>query len=462
MTNKRRRPYVGPTFRDVLIFTFLLVDCCLSNIAQQGEFYNKEMTAVEMAVPIYFHSGTYHACAYFGQPPQRQNLILDTGSRFAAIACHPFKDCDQSRIRRRDKSKKENAKKNGRAFFYPGVSSTLQNITCDSCQWESSSFCARDGSNRCETGQRYTEGSSWKAHETNDIVTLGPVAVSTELNNHAVELERYMDLSVPFTFACQYCASGQFMNQHADGIMGLESTNHSIIHVMKKEGVIAHESFSLCLARDEGFLGLGGAIISRHKQVMRFTPILNEPDVAADTQNQDKEPAAKKKKGKKGLYAMRVVKMFLGDTCIACDAKPDSVSAFMDGKGTILDSGTTDTFLPAKIADDFNSQWRQITGSDLSQEKDDYSYEDFLDLPNMTFVFEGNATLIVPPAHYMEGSLDTEWEGTRELTNRVYLTEENGAVLGLNAMLNYDIQFDIENDRIGFARADCTSRKTIK
>lgn len=47
------------------------------------------------------------------------------------------------------------------------------------------------------------------------------------------------------------------------------------------------------------------------------------------------------------------------------------------------------------------------------------------------------------------------WEGTRQLTIRIYMDEAEGAVLGANFMYNYDVLYDLASNRIGFARAMC-------
>ena len=39
-----------------------------------------------ITVPLYAHSGTHHVYLYIGSPPQRQTLIVDTGSRAMAWA----------------------------------------------------------------------------------------------------------------------------------------------------------------------------------------------------------------------------------------------------------------------------------------------------------------------------------------------------------------------------------------
>ena len=68
------------------------------------------------------------------------------------------------------------------------------------------------------------------------------------------------------------------------------------------------------------------------------------------------------------------------------------------------------------------------------------------------------------PIHYMEGLPTVEgdktasikpWTGTKALTNRIYLDEDEGAVLGLNAMYGYDIFYDAQGHQVGIAKANC-------
>lgn len=51
--------------------------------------------------------------------------------------------------------------------------------------------------------------------------------------------------------------------------------------------------------------------------------------------------------------------MALGDRSILDSA---ALRACNDGVGTIVDSGTTDTYLPKAIAAEFSSAWEAVTG----------------------------------------------------------------------------------------------------
>jgi len=48
------------------------------------------------------------------------------------------------------------------------------------------------------------------------------------------------------------------------------------------------------------------------------------------------------------------------------------------------------------------------------------------------------------------------WTGRRYYTNRIYLNEAAGAVLGANSMIDHHFLFDVGNHRVGIAPADCS------
>jgi len=52
------------------------------------------------------------------------------------------------------------------------------------------------------------------------------------------------------------------------------------------------------------------------------------------------------------------------------------------------------------------------------------------------------------------------WEGTKSFTNRIYVDEPNGCVVGGNWMADHDVLFDVQGKRIGIARAECTSQES--
>jgi hypothetical protein len=360
--------------------------------------------------------------------------------------------------------------------------------------------------------QKYTEGSSWTAVEVNDIILL-PVhhhrqtphqqrhgitaGITAKNNTKAVTVtapdlvpdddtvidawqEDIIETAIPFTFGCQDKVHDLFRSQYADGIMGLEDTEKSIMHQLYKAGRLPSPIFSLCFTPDSGYIGFGGAVttvnhINDHGmdrsaatalEPMRFTPLMSET-------------------GKKKWYAVQVVEFYIimpvndnaphitnatnnPNTKVQVAARGSKeVRAFTDAKGTILDSGTTDTYFPQDISHALEPAWLELTGAEYKNSAVKYTHDEFLNLPNFVLVMDNDVTLVIPAVHYMEGlpanyqrdhsegTPPTPWPEQRSLSNRIYIDEPGGAVLGLNAMMGHDILFDTAANRIGFAPANC-------
>lgn len=186
-------------------------------------------------------------------------------------------------------------------------------------------------------------------------------------------------------------------------------------------------------------MSLGGSLSKSHLEPMKFSKISQTH----------------------GWYSLEVEAVTVGHVSIVNE---HTLEAFAKGKGTILDSGTTDTFLPKAIAPKLANVWQDWSGLVYSNEPRFYSLDEFERLPDVTFHFAGNVTLVMTPESYMEGiptgnGQDARpfWKGKHQLTNRLYADEPIGAVLGANAMLGHDVLFDMQDRRVGLARADCSA-----
>mmetsp|Transcript_22822 Transcript_22822/g.37259 ORF Transcript_22822/g.37259 Transcript_22822/m.37259 type:complete len:137 (+) Transcript_22822:55-465(+) len=113
--------------------------------------------------------------------------------------------------------------------------------------------------------------------------------------------------------------------------------------------------------------------------------------------------------------------------------------------------------------------WEKITGRQYNNRLQRYTYQQFHELPVITFELEGGIQWEIKPEAYMEDSASTpngnetvnkydpnkQWEGKRGFISRVYVDEPQGVVLGSNAMMDKEIYFDIPNRRLGVAKATC-------
>jgi len=367
--------------------------------------------------PLLAKSGTHHLRLYVGQPPTLRTLIVDTGSRLSAWTCHPCPTCQ--------KGERYNPSKSSTSSLTLENFHLAEAVSCVDCHFKNISVCSKKDT--CRLEQRYTEGSTWQADEVNDLVSVSVGAHSSDYE------ESLFQASFPFTFGCQTKLSGLFATQWADGILGMAHSPYSL-HSALIEAVYPDRNntsqFSLCLSRDNGFMAVGGVLLERHRSAMEVTPMIQSMTV------------------RKGMYGVKVTQLWMNDTCIGCH-KPGVVNdAFNTGKGTILDSGTTDTYLPKRLSQEWKQAWKNQTGSNedvvtLSSPEDVHKF------PTIRVILENNVTLTLRPENYMENTEKTKW------TCRIYVDEPNGAVLGINSMVDHNVLFDWQAGLVGVAPADC-------
>jgi hypothetical protein len=297
---------------------------------------------------------------------------------------------------------------------------------------------------QCIFSQKYTEGSSWKATEVEDIVWLGTSDVIESIENHL------SSLAIAYPFGCQTTTKGLFRKQYADGILGMSIHDTSIVSALHEEQLIPRNAFSLCFTTNGGQLSLGGTLPPdiHHHQPMKMTPITHHH----------------------GLYSVEVTSLLIGDIVVVNEESANKylLDDINGGRGCIFDSGTTDSFFPSSLRKLVGSAGLEHTNgltdfSDKLRERT-YTFEEFQQLPVITLIFKNEATLSIAPDHYMENvPIDTAtgkakvWQGRIKLSNRIYLDEAKGSVLGANAMLGHDILFDVQGYQIGIAPANCQS-----
>lgn len=121
----------------------------------------------------------------------------------------------------------------------------------------------------------YAEGSSWRATEVADQCYVGGYHDSPLDNDPAKTI--MMDPMNPLAarsfelkFGCQNAITGLFVQQLADGIMGMSYAKTSFWWQMHTAGKMDQRAFSLCMGRSEtietpvGVLSLGGTNTSLH------------------------------------------------------------------------------------------------------------------------------------------------------------------------------------------------------
>jgi len=364
-----------------------------------------EASASESGVsPLFMGIGTHYAHVYVGEPPQRVSVIVDTGSHHTAFPCSGCKSCGHHTD----------------PYFDPSKSKSLRWLECHECV--ASARCVQ---HKCQVSQSYTEGSSWKAYQMRDAYYVGGETLKSQ-PRYLGSAEGNPDddwLMTPFIFGCQTYETGLFRTQKADGIMGMSMHSQTLVPTMRAAGKIDHNVFALCFMYGGGTMALGGVDRRLHKTAMKFTPLAKNS----------------------GWFTVRLLDVKLNGRSL--EIQP---SVFATGKGTIIDSGTTDTYLPRRAAERFKHVWTEIMGPlpKYANTKLAYSPETVAKFPTITFAFENGVEVRVKPSAYIE-------QAGGKYIPRVYLTEASGTVLGANFMQDHDIFFDAENRRVGFAEANC-------
>jgi len=436
--------------------------------------------------------GTHYIDLWCGSPPQRQTVIVDTGSGVTAFPCSGCRDCGvpDYHIDR---------------LFVEEESETFHESTCakkSDCIMTRSS--CQSGS--CKIGMSYAEGSRWNAvevvdrcyvagpHETplmadtDTDIELTKTETETEIDLNAdaddMDPKHAAELAFDMTFGCQTLVTGLFKTQLADGIMGMSnqaSTFWSQMYRANKMG--SDQQFSLCFSRpptitkegtEAGAMTLGGSDKRLHLSSMVYTP-------SSD-------------KGRSSFFSVKVRKFYLrdgkyGESVQSTAKNPnmgvtalDVADSLLNSGGIIVDSGTTDTYWNSGIAREFGKVFQEKTGWAHHNEaislteaqlkalptillqlySDDVtnSHVDKYKTPGLAGAMDASnpsdVILAIPPSHYMEYNPDK-----KKYTSRFYPTERSGSVLGANAMMGHDVFFDMETMRIGWAESDCDYTNTV-
>ncbi len=133
-----------------------------------------------------------------------------------------------------------------------------------------------------------------------------------------------------------------------------------------------------------------------------------------------------------------------------------SITGSQVAGGCIIDSGTTDTYLPKALAPAFSAAFKKITGVAYTATANIVlKQEDLARIPNLVFTLAGaggaNETTEVelPWSNYLDAV------GNGKYALRVYPTEAAGFILGANLMTGYNVIFDADGTRVGFAKSNC-------
>ncbi|KAE9031526.1 hypothetical protein PR001_g6251 [Phytophthora rubi] len=355
--------------------------------------------------PLGVGYGTHYAEIYLGIPAQRASVIVDTGSHMTALPCTACQGCGDHTDPLFDMSK----------------STTAKYLAChdfDSCR-----SCEQD---RCYVSQSYMERSMWEAVMVDELVWVGG------FSSPADEMEGVLKtFGFRFPVGCQTKETGLFITQKENGIMGLGRHRATIMSYMLNAGRVTQNLFTLCFAGDGGELVFGGVDYSHHTSNVGYTPLLNDNSA---------------------YYPVHVKDILLNGVSLGIDA-----GTINSGRGVIVDSGTTDTFFDGKGKRAFAKAFSEAAGRDYNENRMKLTSEELAALPVISIILSGmkgdgtdDVQLDVPASKYLTPSDDGG-----SYSGNFHFSERSGGVLGASTMVGFDVIFDVENKRVGFAESNC-------
>jgi len=425
--------------------------------------------------------GTHYADLWCGTPPQRQTVIVDTGSGVTAFPCSgcPADACGVPKY-------------HIDGLWMEQDSSTFHALTCNECL---RGHCSSGSNAQCSIGMSYQEGSSWTAYEVQDDCYVGGLhdvalesssstGTTTTTTTNDMDPHHAIDFTFPLKFGCQTHLTGLFKTQLADGIMGMDSADASFWAQMAaafRTSRHMQRQFALCFSRSPtaartgtpaGAMTLGGMDARLHQTDMVFTTI----------------------SAGRGFYNVKLRKVYLrdgatgGESAKSANPQAPLITLGIDinslNRGSVIvDSGTTDTYFNRAMANPFAHAWQELMHTDYSHRPVTLTTEQLQALPTILFQIEGDVTmnqavadlngqgdpnnivglagdldplnpydviLAVPASHYYEYDEDSQ-----DYTARFYTDEGGGSVLGANSIMGHDVFFDVDNNRIGWAESTC-------
>ena len=353
----------------------------------------------------------YYATLYLGKKKIPQTYILDTGSPTTTSPCNKCRSCG----------------KHINSPYELDNDSDIIKCYTDTCNLVPSSVCT---DHKCGFSISYSEGSQLAGFFTMQEVYLEMINKNPNITTKSFKIP----------IGCTTKETHLFTTQLADGIMGLNNGGKSFVTLLFNQKIISKNLFTICFGQNDGYFSIGDIDTSFHNSNIEYVPLIP---------------------GESNFY-VNLNQIRIGKEIIP-----------VNNYRGFIDSGTTISYFPNEIynsiINNFNSICNNIPDKKCGKFKNvqGLGYCGFFKIkedkqkaleeywPNITLNFEGHNYTLRGIDYSYEYNDDKEegaclgFEGER--TSKI--------TLGGTFMHNHDIIFDKDNQKIGFAAADCNRRK---
>jgi len=392
-----------------------------------------------MHAPIMHGAGGAHYInIVVGSPPQLMPVTLSANSGTTQFPCTGHNEKGFGKITDPE--------------FAPAKSSTHRAATCASdCAsyqklrgfrvggygWRKREKCEKllpVGDNHTLYGDRCVFGDEISPHAGWDAYTIHDKLFASKGNKKS-----NTGKNTEVKMGCQYQNTGMH-NMTGLGLFGLgRGKSSAVISAYKDAELIKERAFSVCFSEKGGSFMLG-----KEK---------------ADAGEENKTKWVPASYSKSNWWKVEVTGVRVGETKVA-----GKMSAWSEGKGTLVDTVNTDTYIPAKLAPQFKEAFEKATGIEYIEtfglgQGYDMTEAQVGALPSLYFDLNGGddkvggTTIEVKPSAY---TAKNEYKnGKYNYRLLLHTSDPAGGVLGANTLRNHRVTFDDENSKIGWQRMDC-------
>ena len=250
--------------------------------------------------------GYFYATLTLGTPGKPFETIIDTGSTFTFVTCFPCEDCGT----------------HGENEPYDETkSTTFEEVFCgEGCVFGRCGL----GNKLCEYNEQFSEKSRVQGHLVSDVVNLGGSMGFPRIN-----------------FGCNTLETNMLRTQKANGVLALGRSDAGIHRQLKRAAHARSRmydgTFGLCMGSFEG-----NGVLSLGK--------IPEPHYENFVTSKTKTETVKLIRGSRpSYYNVDAITMYVKGEELKKPGGEDLVHAYGEGFGTVLDTGTTYTYLHVDV-----------------------------------------------------------------------------------------------------------------